>query len=125
MEEYRVNETVEYETDDDYRKCLLAVFGLQEYDGEIHNGLVEKIDSLSKEIKDTKLLERAAELGTGFEPDLAFFMLFSYDEFKTTHAAITALRLDIETDKARVQIDVEPNNTTTVFGVDTNVKDFV
>ena len=92
MQNYDVTQEVEYETDDEYRKCLLAVFKLTEF-GDI----VDKIDALRVVVADPTLLETAARIGAGFEPDLAFFMLFSYDEFKTTHRRLC------------IHIDAKPN----------------
>ncbi len=80
MQNYDVTKEIEYETDDEYRTCLLSVFKLAEF-GDI----VDKIDALRAVVTDPTLLETAARLGVGFEPDLQFFMLFSYDEFKNTH----------------------------------------
>jgi hypothetical protein len=86
MQNYDVSKKVEYDTDDEYRSCLLSVFKLTEFGGE----LTDRIDCLGKEVKDESLLQRAAELGVGFEKDLAFFMLFSYDEFKKTHEILVS-----------------------------------
>ena len=87
MEKYDLSVTVEYENDDDYRTCLLAVFRLKEF-GE---ALIDTIDGVRKVTTDPTLLEAAARLGVGFTDDLAFFMLFSYDEFKQTHARLNVV----------------------------------
>ena len=81
MENYDITQKVEYETDDQYRACLLAVFKLKEFNAE----LVKRVELLQKEINDESLLLTAKKLATGFDEELGFFMLFSFDEFKNTH----------------------------------------
>jgi hypothetical protein len=84
MENYDLTQQVEYETDDEYRKCLLTVFGLNQYGSE----LIDRIDALRTLVTHPPLLETALRLGTGLDPELGFFMLFSYDEFKNTHTVL-------------------------------------
>ena len=86
MQNYDVTQKVDYETDDEYRKCLLSVFKLKEFDTE----LVRRVELLQKETTNETLLLTAKKLGVGFEDDLAFFMLFSFDEFKNTHLILTS-----------------------------------
>jgi len=80
--EYDTSVVVEYDTDEDYRRCLLAAFRLKEYCGS----LVDKVDALRVATAGTPLHDRAKKFE--FEEDLAFFMLFSFDEFKQTHAML-------------------------------------
>jgi hypothetical protein len=88
MQHYDTSVKVEYDTDDDYRKCLLAVFRLKEFGAE----LIDRIDAIGLETKGVPgLHEKAAQMGVGFESDLAFFMLFSYDAFKETHNTMVKL----------------------------------
>jgi len=94
METYDTTVKVAYETDDEYRTCLLAAFRLQEYTGD----LVKRIDTLRKTTHHPILLETAARIGTGFDEDLRYLMLFSYDEFPRTHAV---LRGEVETNQGR------------------------
>jgi hypothetical protein len=84
MENYDTSIEVAYDTDDDYRRCLLAVFKLNEFGAELTN----RVDALRKTVTNPELLETAVRLGCGFSDDLGFFMLFSYDEFKKTHSVL-------------------------------------
>ena len=91
MQHYDSSVKVEYDTDDDYRKCLLAVFRLKDFGAE----LIDRIDAIGIETKGVPgLHEKAAQLGVGFEGDLAFFMLFSYDAFKETHKVLCSIVAD-------------------------------
>ena len=88
MQHYDSSVKVEYDTDDDYRKCLLTVFRLKEFGTE----LIDRIDAIGLETKGVPgLHEKAAQLGVGFGGELAFFMLFSYDAFKETHAVLRSI----------------------------------
>ena len=103
MQHYDTSVKVDYGTDDDYRKCLLAALRVKEFGSD----LIERIDAICLETKGVPgLHEKAAQLGVGFEGDLAFFMLFSYDAFKETHAVLRS----IVADQSRVKIGVEFNN---------------
>ena len=82
VEGYDTSVVVEYDSDEDYRRCLLAAFRLKEYCGS----LVDKVDALRVVTAGTPLHDRAKKFE--FEEDLAFFMLFSFDEFKQTHATL-------------------------------------
>jgi len=85
MEEYDTSVVVEFETDEEYRRCLLAAFRLKEYCGS----LVDRVDALRAVTAGTPLHDRAKKFE--FEEDLAFFMLFSYSEFKETHAFLQTM----------------------------------
>jgi hypothetical protein len=88
MQHYDTSVKVEYDTDDDYRKCLLAAFRVKEFGTD----LIDRIDAIGLETKGVPgLHEKAAQLGVGFDGDLAFFMLFSYDAFKETHALLSSI----------------------------------
>jgi hypothetical protein len=87
MEGYDTSVVVEYESDEEYRRCLLAAFKLKEYCGS----LVEKVDALRVATAGTPLHDRTKKFE--FEEDLAFFMLFSFDEFKQTHAMLKLMFL--------------------------------
>ena len=57
--------------------------------------IIDRIDAIGLETKGVAgLHEKAAQLGVGFEGDLAFFMLFSYDAFKETHAFLSSIVAD-------------------------------
>jgi len=85
MEEiYDKSLVVDYVTDDEYRKCLLDVFRLSDFE----QGLASKIDALSKVVTSPELQTKALTLSEGFPPELGFYMLFSFDEFKTTHSTL-------------------------------------
>lgn len=73
--------TCEYTTDDEYRACLLRAFGLSEYSDE----LVQKITDLSVSPMGAAL---QVPPDSGFAPDLAFLLLFNFENFKSTHAIL-------------------------------------
>jgi len=86
MELYDTSVVVDYDTDDDYRRCLLAAFHLTSYDG-----LLSKIDQLSKSVNSVELndkMKQLLETNQGMSRDLGFILLFSFDEFKTTHETL-------------------------------------
>jgi hypothetical protein len=76
----------EYETDDEYRACLLAAFDLPEYSDEI----VAKIDALYESPLGKSLYPAAdaLEQSTGLPHDMAFCLLFNFEHFKSTHAKL-------------------------------------
>ena len=84
--DYDCTVDVQYESDEEYRRCLLAVFRLDSFDG-----IVSKVVALSQAIlvKDKEsvkeLREAASQLGGDISSDLHFFMLFNYHDFKKTH----------------------------------------
>lgn len=71
-----------YETDDEYRACLLAAFKLADYSDE----LPARIQQLYESPAAAPLLPKAEALAseTGLSRDMAFFLLFSFDHFKQT-----------------------------------------
>ena len=85
---YDFDVVVDYETDDDYRRCLLAVFRLESFEG-----IVAKVEALSKATESTgkELHDAAAQLGGDIESTLHFFLLFNYNDFKRTHETLKKL----------------------------------
>jgi hypothetical protein len=74
---------VDYVTDDEYRAKLLAVFRATNFEG-----LTAKMEALFKAVECPELQAKALTLSEGFPPELGFYMLFSFDEFKTTHSTL-------------------------------------
>ncbi len=85
---YDTSINVAYETDDEYRECLLSVFGLKEYSSE----LVEKIEAVVEE--HPALLERVSVLKSEFSMDFGSLILFSFDHFKETHLLLVGTKPD-------------------------------
>ena len=87
MEEiYDKSLVVDYVTDDEYRKCLLDVFRTSSF-----GRLTAKMEALSKAVECPELKAKALSLSEGFPPELGFYMLFSFDEFKTTHSTLQTI----------------------------------
>ena len=76
----------DYATDDEYRACLLLAFEMTEYSDEI----VHKINALYESPLGQTLYPTATVLAqaNGMSRDLAFCLLFNYDNFKNTHLAL-------------------------------------
>lgn len=75
---YDVNAPCEYETDEEYRACLLAFFGMTEYS----DAMLREIQLLTS---NEALKAAATALDSDLPLDLAFLLLFSFDHFKQTH----------------------------------------
>lgn len=84
MNFYDTSVVVDYKNDDEYRTCLLAAFQLKAYDEEI----IQRIETLCTEVNSAELEDKAKVLSRGMQPEFGKLLLFSYDEFKTTHRII-------------------------------------
>jgi len=83
MENYDATVVVEYETDDEYRKCLLAAFKLETYDG-----LVARITKIVEEVPSLRAKAKSISLPASLDEEVRDLLLFSYEEFRITHVLL-------------------------------------
>ena len=75
---------VTYTTTEEYQECLLKVFGLTDMD-RLHTAISDVCNTVD-------LSEELKKLHYDMPVDMLHMLLFSYDHFQGTHAAITKLR---------------------------------
>lgn len=72
---------VTYTTTEEYQECLLKVFGVTDMD-RLHTAISDVCNTVD-------LSEELKKLHYDMPADMLHMMLFSYDHFQDTHAAIT------------------------------------
>ena len=80
---YNAKIAVEYTTDEEYKKALLAVFGRSVYSDDLADDIAAVADHPA-----LQSLKQEIQTSYGVPDDLAALILFSFEHFKTTHALL-------------------------------------
>lgn len=78
---YNTAVQVTYTSTEEYQQCLLKVFGVSDMD-ELHTAISEVCSRVD-------LTEELKKLQYDMPIEMLHMLLFSYDQFKDTHAVIT------------------------------------
>jgi len=87
---YRVDLTIQYEDDEQYRDCICKVFQMAEYDDvQVSAGLESVFATTQSNHALMEIYVLAAGKMMSEDPEIGLVILLSYDYFATFHKCLT------------------------------------